>query len=91
MQPTQEAIVALIQRFVAREKPSISIAITADTELLKGGFLDSLKLVKLVGEIATEFGRPIPKGFLMPDDFDTPAVLWDRLCEIWNLDPSSGK
>lgn len=83
MQLTQDALVDMIQRFITQEKGPMSEPVSSSTALLRGGLLDSLRLVALAQQISKEFERPIPRGSLMPEDFETPAVLWRRLQEIW--------
>jgi acyl carrier protein len=83
MEFTQEALVDMIQRFIVHEKGATTEPVNEVTALLRGGLLDSLRLVELTQQISKEFARPIPRGSLMPEDFETPAVLWQRLSEIW--------
>jgi|GEM_PF-2451288 len=84
MQPSEEALVAVIHRFVTQKKGPTKEPVTTSTALLQGGLLDSFNLVEMAQEIAREFEKPIPRGSLVLDDFETPGVLWTRLTEIWD-------
>jgi len=60
MQPSQGALIDIIQRCVTRRRGPMKKPLTAHTALLQGGLLDSFDLVEMAQEIAREFERPIP-------------------------------
>lgn len=65
---SEERITRLIRDVLGVEVPS------PDTDLIEGGFLDSLALVSLLAEIEREFGFELPLDTLEVDDFRTVAT-----------------
>jgi acyl carrier protein len=45
-------------------------------ELIDGGYLDSLLIISLVGEIEDAFDVTIPTVEIVPDNFNSAANLW---------------
>ena len=60
-----DRITRLIRDVLGVEVPS------PETDLIEGGFLDSLALVSLLAEIEREFGFELPLDTLEVDDFRT--------------------
>lgn len=77
-----DKVLTIVRTFVARKRGASADAITADTPLLRGGCLDSFQLVELIAELERDLGEAIPEGMLIPEDFESPAVLHARLSEI---------
>jgi acyl carrier protein len=38
--------------------------------------------VELIAELEKQLGLQLPDGSLIPEDFETPQVLYDRLQEL---------
>lgn len=56
--------------------------ITADTELLELGILDSLTLVSLTAFISQEHGIEIPDEYITPDHFGSIKVITNLIEEL---------
>jgi hypothetical protein len=72
-----ESVVETVTAFVVREIGRPTVAIEADTKLLQNGLIDSFHIVQLAEEVSETFG--IDSSSLVPDDFQTPRVLWTQL------------
>ena len=73
-----------IKSFIAQKKGLGDVKIDANTPLLQGGLLDSFSLVELIVDIEKQLGETLPNGALIPEDFETPQVLFNRLEEVLN-------
>jgi acyl carrier protein len=71
-----EATVTAIHTFIVREHGPLPAPLTADTELLRRGLLESLQLVQLTRELSSTFGVHLPSGALVLQDFETPRSIW---------------
>lgn len=49
--------------------------VTADTQLLEAGVLDSINLVRLVQFLEERFGISIPEGDMGAELFESPATV----------------
>lgn len=82
MNVDEGTVLKIVREFVARKRGLPADAIRAETELLREGCVDSFQLVELIAELEKGLGAAIPEGMLIPEDFETPAVLVARLQEI---------
>jgi acyl carrier protein len=82
MSLTQETVIAVVSGFVSRTRGKQKQTISADTKLFQEGLIDSFGIVELIAELERAGGKPIPEGDLMPDDFESPRVLFNRLQEL---------
>jgi acyl carrier protein len=81
MSVSQEAVIEVVQQFVEHKKGK-SPAIQPTTALLRDGLLDSFALIELIGELEQKLSLSLPDGSLIPEDFETPEVLYNRLMEL---------
>jgi acyl carrier protein len=77
-----ESILGVIRNFVETKRGKPAGSIGASTALLRDGYLDSFALVELIAELEKQLGIELPDGSLIPEDFETPQVLHDRLQEL---------
>jgi acyl carrier protein len=77
-----EAILGVVRGFVETKRGKPAQAISAHTALLQDGYLDSFALVELIAELEKQLGIQLPDGSLIPEDFETPQVLYSRLQEL---------
>jgi acyl carrier protein len=82
MDVSVEKVIDIVREFVARNKSDEAQNIKDDTLLLQEGYLDSFALVELISELETKLEVSLPDGALIPEDFESPQVLWERLQEI---------
>jgi acyl carrier protein len=82
MDVSLEAILGVVRNFVETKRGKAAGAIGASTALLRDGYLDSFALVELIAELERQLGIELPDGSLIPEDFETPQVLYDRLQEL---------
>jgi acyl carrier protein len=75
-------ILTVIRGFVERKRGKPAGAIQAGTALLRDGYLDSFALVELIAELEKDMSISLSDGSLIPEDFETPQVLYDRLQEL---------
>ena len=59
--------------FIREERPDLTI--TAETELMEAGVLDSIALVKAIQFIESTFGISIPDSDIDPTMFATPRSI----------------
>ena len=55
---------------------------TADTALISDGYLDSFSFIELRNTLETELNVTLPTGALIPEDFESPAILQQRLAAV---------
>ena len=77
-----EKVIGIVRDFVAHSKSDVAQNINDDTLLLQEGYLDSFALVELISELETQLGVSLPDGALIPEDFESPQVLWERLQQL---------
>ena len=77
-----DSMLAVIRGFVTHKKGKNADEIQVSTALLRDGYLDSFALVELIAELEKQLHISLPDGSLIPEDFETPQVLYDRLQEI---------
>jgi acyl carrier protein len=82
MERTSESLILLLEEFIARERGTPQ-KVTLDMRLLESGIIDSFALVRLGEEVAVAFDLELTPGMLVPEDFETPGILWARLQEIF--------
>jgi acyl carrier protein len=75
-------IVSVVSEMVTRTRGLPPSTVQPSTRLLQDGLLDSFGLVVLVEELETTLGAKIPQGMLLPEDFETPEVLFERLKQL---------
>lgn len=54
-----------------------SLALTEDTMLITGGYIDSFDIVSLISVLETEFGITLPFDDLELENFDTVSSIAD--------------
>lgn len=59
-----------------------TIEITADSELLRDGLIDSLDLLQLVAYIEDQFKINLPPDALTPDNFSTPQAISNLIGQV---------
>ena len=62
-----------ILSFIREERPDQRI--TADTELMEAGVLDSIALIKTIQFLESTFGVTLPDSDIDPQIFATPASI----------------
>jgi len=77
-----DAILGVVRNFVQTKRGKAADAIGPGTALLRDGYLDSFALVELICELEKQLSISLPDGSLIPEDFETPNVLHDRLQEL---------
>jgi acyl carrier protein len=82
MNISHERVLEIIQQFVEHKKGVAVEPIAADTYLLRDGYLDSFALVELIAELERQLPATIPDGALIPEDFETPQTLCERLEQL---------
>jgi acyl carrier protein len=75
-------VLTIVREFVARKRGVSADAIGPATALLREGCVDSFQLVELIVDLEKRLGDAIPEGSLIPEDFETPQTLYERLLDI---------
>ncbi len=79
---SHDRVLEVIRSFVEHKKGTAAPAIGSDTFLLRDGYLDSFALVELIAELEKQLSATIPDGALIPEDFETPQTLCERLEQL---------
>jgi acyl carrier protein len=79
---TVPQVVEVVASFVARTRGLPGDTVQPATKLLQEGLLDSFGLVELIADLESALGASLPEGTLLPEDFETPQVLCDRLRQL---------
>ena len=82
MDVSHERVLEVIRQFVEHKKGVDAPAIGPDTLLLRDGYLDSFALVELIAELEKQLPATIPDSALIPEDFETPQTLCERLEQL---------
>ena len=82
MECTLPQIVDVVASFVARTRDLPGDTVQPATRLLQEGLLDSFSLVELIADLESALGASLPEGALLPEDFESPQVLCDRLRQL---------
>lgn len=82
MDVSMDAILSVVRGFVQNKRGKPADAIGPNTALLRDGYLDSFALVELIGELEKDLQIELPDGSLIPEDFETPEVLYNRIQEL---------
>jgi acyl carrier protein len=82
MQVPLDAILNVVREFVERKRGKSAQAIGPHTALLRDGYLDSFALVELIAELEKQLKLSLDDGSLIPEDFETPETLYNRLQEL---------
>jgi len=82
MNVSHQRVLEVVQQFVAHKQGSALRPITAETPLLRDGYLDSFALVELIAELERQLPATLPDGSLIPEDFETPRTLFERLEQL---------
>ncbi len=53
-----------------------------ETNLIDGKVLDSFSIVSLIGAICDEFDIEISPKYLVPENFNSAAAMWDLIQKI---------
>lgn len=75
-------VVEIVARFVARTRGVPADSLQPTTRLLQEGLLDSFGLAELTAELELALGASLQEGALLPEDFETPQVLCERLRQL---------
>jgi hypothetical protein len=80
MMLTVDRVTEIVRGYIEREvgDPRAE-TIDANTKLLQSGLVDSFSIVALAEEVADACGLDPEQGQLVPDDFQSPKVLFGRL------------
>lgn len=81
MKANIDQVRSVIAGFVTKNRGLDGGKINNDTELLRDGYLDSFSVVSLSNEIESALSLSLPSGTLLPEDFESVQVLYDRLVE----------
>ena len=82
MQVDFDATLNVVRNFIREKKGPMADQVQADTALLQDGYVDSFGLIALIAELEKQLQVTIPDGALIPEDFETPQVLFSRLQEV---------
>jgi acyl carrier protein len=77
-----EQVVKTVGEYVTKTRGTPKAPITADTKLYQEGHVDSFGLVDLIADLETALAIDLPPGALIPEDFESPRVLWSRIREL---------
>jgi len=77
-----DAVLTTIRRFVTQRRGLEGDRIGQQSQLLQEGWLDSFALVELIMELEKSLGLSLPTGYLLPEDFETPEILHQRLVQL---------
>lgn len=80
--PTTNEFIALIQQRLAEQE----VTIDADDDLLGSGLVDSIGMMRLIGDLEREMGRRIPPTALVPENFQTVRVMAQFLSKLVESD-----
>ena len=75
-----EKVLAVVADFITESRGDCP-SLERSTRLLQDGLVDSFGLVELTARLEQALGIAIPAGALIPEDFETPGSLVDRLNE----------
>ena len=53
-----------------------------ETNLIDGKILDSFSIIRLIGEIRTHFDIEISPKYMVNENFNSVAAMWDMIQEI---------
>jgi len=73
--PEMPDIESRVLAFIRRELLGPDASVTRDDDLLSGGLLDSIAVLRLAAFIEEEFGFPVPPGDFVIENFRSVAVL----------------
>ncbi len=82
MNISHQRVLEIIQQFITHKQGAAARPIAADTPLLGEGYLDSFALVELIAELERQLPATLPDGSLIPEDFETPRTLCERLEQL---------
>ena len=82
MNVPMDKMLEVVREFVRRKRGDLASRITADSKLLQDGFIDSFALVELIVDLESQLQISLPDGSLIPEDFETPEVLYARLQDL---------
>ena len=77
-----DQLVKIVGAFVAKTRGVSAGSVHAGSKLFQEGFVDSFSLVELTAELEAALGVSIPDGTLIPEDFETPQAVFERLCQV---------
>jgi acyl carrier protein len=82
MNISHQRVLQIIQQFVAHKQGAAARPIAMDALLLQDGHLDSFALVELIAELERDLPAVLPDGSLIPEDFESPQALCERLEQL---------
>ena len=82
MNCTQDQVLRVVAEFVARTRSVPVESVKADTKLFQEGLVDSFAVVELTAELEKMLSARLGDGTLLPEDFETPKVLFERLRDV---------
>jgi len=56
--------------------------VSDDEGLISGGLIDSLAIIRMISELESKLGKPIPTDSLQPDDFDTIEIIVETVKRV---------
>ena len=68
--------------FIIRRLAEQQIQVNPDDDLLTGGQVDSIAMMRLITEIEAELGTKVPPDALVPENFLTPRVTAGFLANL---------
>ncbi len=75
-------VLRVVAGFVARTRGVSEADVTVLTRLLEAGLIDSFGVAELIAELEEALGTTLPEGALLPQDFESPEVLFERLRQL---------
>ena len=72
-------VLTTVRQFVEKKQGAAARPIDAETPLLREGHVDSFGLVELIADLQQQLHITIADGDLIPEDFETPRTLYERL------------
>jgi acyl carrier protein len=79
---TPAQVADIVGRFLSRTRGISADAVQPTTALLREGLLDSFSLVELMLDLEQALGVTLQEGTLLPEDFDTPQALCERIRQL---------
>lgn len=78
--PTVEQITDMVIGYILDELAPADVGeLTADDNILTGGYIDSVGVVRLTGYMSDRLGMSIPATDLIPANFRSPRIMAEYL------------
>ena len=79
MKASEQVVLSVISDFATNVRGMARPTLSMDTHLFQEGLVDSFGIVELTAELEKALGVTLPGGELLPEDFETPRALLERL------------